>query len=407
MRRIKTSDVRVDPILGGLAAAVVVAGGGLFAYGSSAGDAAPVSAQVPSTAGADRVDTRALSLVERTDALGAAPTLSAERLLARARSASARGSDVDPFGAKGTSRPGLSSALAANGSPAGRGSVGAAASATLAAAGSSSAATGTSASGAGSSSSATGSSVPGTDAGRAPGATKAGSDRAARRKAAAEELSALAGALSLFCDSDRGGAKDRAELTRLVTSTIRLARRTGDPAGSSSQLSSIALIMRAAGKCDDDPGLLRQVERLVDEAGRLVGDDTPTIKKPPAIKPTPVRNTDRVSLRIVTPSARRVRSKASVGVLVPTTRTAVARVVRASSSGEVVTLRLRQGTTLPKPQSRGTRCIERYPDGGRTCRMVRVRTGRTVVIRGLGEDPTMTAVRVLSVWRDGERIAGR
>jgi hypothetical protein len=116
----------------------------------------------------------------------------------------------------------------------------------------------------------------------------------------------------------------------------------------------------------------------------------------------------RISLRIKTDEGRSARSRRSLGLLVPSRSEAVARVVEVSSSNRVVTLRLRSGAALTGKQSEGTRCTQRLSGGG--CRLVRVRTGRTAVIRGPraadGTPGAVTALRILTVWRGGVKVAG-
>jgi hypothetical protein len=116
----------------------------------------------------------------------------------------------------------------------------------------------------------------------------------------------------------------------------------------------------------------------------------------------------RISLRIKTEEGRSARSKRSLGLLVPSRSEAVARVVAVSSSNRVVTLRLRSGAALTGKQSKGTKCTQRLSGGD--CRLVRVRTGRTAVIRAPraadGTPGAVTALRILTVWRGGVKVAG-
>ncbi|WP_026911854.1 hypothetical protein [Patulibacter minatonensis] len=117
----------------------------------------------------------------------------------------------------------------------------------------------------------------------------------------------------------------------------------------------------------------------------------------------------KVTLRIATQKRRTTVNKRSLGLLVPTTTTSVARVVEVSSSNRVVTLRLRSGAYLTGKQSKGTMCVQRLRTGSKDCRLIRVRTGRTAVIRAprtaKGKNGAVTALRVLSVWRGGFKLA--
>jgi hypothetical protein len=119
------------------------------------------------------------------------------------------------------------------------------------------------------------------------------------------------------------------------------------------------------------------------------------------------RRPARVSLRIKTPRGTATRSRRSIGLLVPNETQSVARVVAVSKSNEVVTLRLRTGAALTGTQSKGTRCTQRLRSGA--CRLVRVRTGRTAVIRAprtaKGTQGAVTALRVIGVWRGGFTVA--
>lgn len=116
----------------------------------------------------------------------------------------------------------------------------------------------------------------------------------------------------------------------------------------------------------------------------------------------------RISLRIKTDAGVSTRSKRSMGLLVPTSTRTVARIIGVSRSNQVVTLRLRKGAVLAGKQSKGTRCVERTGSGD--CRLVRVRTGRTAVIRAResasGRPGTVTALRVTAIWRGGYKVAG-
>ncbi|EHN08739.1 hypothetical protein PAI11_44450 [Patulibacter medicamentivorans] len=118
----------------------------------------------------------------------------------------------------------------------------------------------------------------------------------------------------------------------------------------------------------------------------------------------------RVSMRVKTSSARDSRSRLKLGTLLPNSKHAVARIVDVSASGRVVTLRLDRGVTLPGPQSKGTVCVQRFTTGKRSCRLVHVRAGRTVVLRAperRGEPGDVTALRILSVWRGTVRMTAR
>jgi hypothetical protein len=83
--------------------------------------------------------------------------------------------------------------------------------------------------------------------------------------------------------------------------------------------------------------------------------------------------------------------------------------VRVSESNRTVLLRLREGAALTGEQSAGTRCVQRR-SGSSSCLLVRVRTGRTAVIAApgtaAGRPGAVTALRVLSVWRGGTKVAG-
>ncbi|MDO9408241.1 hypothetical protein [Patulibacter sp.] len=116
----------------------------------------------------------------------------------------------------------------------------------------------------------------------------------------------------------------------------------------------------------------------------------------------------KISLRVNTASGRSTRSKRSMGLLVPSSTKTVARVVGVSRTNQVVTLRLREGAALTGKQSKGTRCVERLSSGD--CRLVRVHTGRTAVIRAPrsagGRPGAVTALRVTAIWRGGYKVAG-
>lgn len=121
------------------------------------------------------------------------------------------------------------------------------------------------------------------------------------------------------------------------------------------------------------------------------------------------RASTRVSLRIVRGARRQARSKLALGTTVPSKRVALARIQSVSDSGKVVTLRLAEGLSLPGKQSAGTTCLKRFALGDKPCKVVRVRAGRTVVLQEpgrKGREGTITAVRVLTVWRSGKKIAG-
>ncbi|MEV4418832.1 hypothetical protein AB0L40_02515 [Patulibacter sp. NPDC049589] len=117
----------------------------------------------------------------------------------------------------------------------------------------------------------------------------------------------------------------------------------------------------------------------------------------------------KVTLRIATQKRRTTVSKRSLGLLVPNASSSVARVVKVNASNRVVTLRLRSGAFLTGPQSDGTMCIKRDTTGAKDCRLIRVRTGRTAVIRApntaKGRRGAVTAIRVLAVWRGGYKLA--
>lgn len=116
----------------------------------------------------------------------------------------------------------------------------------------------------------------------------------------------------------------------------------------------------------------------------------------------------KITLRVKTTSGRATRSKRSMGLLVPNSTSTVARVIRVSKSNNVVTLRLREGAALAGKQSKGTSCVQRLSSGD--CRLVRVRTGRTAVIRApesaSGKPGAVTALRVMAIWRGGYKVAG-
>lgn len=115
----------------------------------------------------------------------------------------------------------------------------------------------------------------------------------------------------------------------------------------------------------------------------------------------------KISLRVATKSGKSTRNRRSMGLLVPNPTRSVARVVSVSRTNRVVTLRLREGAHLTGKQSKGTMCVERLRSGD--CRLVRVRTGRTAVIRAprtaAGRPGAVTALRVLAVWRGGLKLA--
>lgn len=116
----------------------------------------------------------------------------------------------------------------------------------------------------------------------------------------------------------------------------------------------------------------------------------------------------KITLRVKTTSGRATHSKRSMGLLVPNATSTVARVIRVSKSNNVVTLRLREGAALAGKQSKGTSCVQRLSSGD--CRLVRVRTGRTAVIRApesaSGKPGAVTALRVMAIWRGGYKVAG-
>lgn len=114
----------------------------------------------------------------------------------------------------------------------------------------------------------------------------------------------------------------------------------------------------------------------------------------------------KVTLRIADRTGRSTRSKRSLGYPVPSATRFVAKVAAVSRNNEVVTLRLRSGAALTGEQSPGTRCTQRVAG---ECRLVRVRTGKTAVIRGpetpSGRRGPVTAVRILTIWRGGFKMA--
>jgi len=117
----------------------------------------------------------------------------------------------------------------------------------------------------------------------------------------------------------------------------------------------------------------------------------------------------RVSIRIVDVKGRRARSKLRVGTKLPSKASSIAQIAEVSEKGGIVTLRLPQGLELPRPQSKGTVCVSRFSLGVKSCRLVRVRAGKTVVLRQPGRrrsQDRVTALRILAVWRDGRKIAG-
>jgi hypothetical protein len=384
-RRLPNPDVRIDPVIGGVVGALVIVGGGLAVYGTSQKADEAAATTPPAITQADASTDRALAAVRDAERLGAVVS---QPTIVEARAASARGLRVDPFRGKGVAK---ASAAGGAGATAGASGTTGSTTATASAAGSA-AKPGT-----------TGS----TGASSASTSSTAGADSAARMKDA-EQLIALTDTLGAFCTAERGGTKDRAELRQLVTLTIRFARRVEGAPQASRLLSATSQLMLASQGCNGDEVLLDEIERLIVEAGRLIGMKGPQDEARPP-KDAPTERGDRVSLRIVTQAGRRARSRAEFGLLVPTPSTALARVTESSSTGRVVLIRLRQGVTLHGPQSAGTKCIEHHPESSQDCRIVRVRTGRTAVLRAPSADGNgpIAAIRILSVWRDGRQIAGK
>lgn len=162
--------------------------------------------------------------------------------------------------------------------------------------------------------------------------------------------------------------------------------------------------------------LAKRARAQADAAGSAAGGTTAAAKPATSAATASSKATGRraaatkpaqVTLRIADRTGRVTRSKRNLGYLVPNAQRAVARVVAVSSSNEVVVLRLSRGAALTGKQSSGTRCVKRRSAGG--CELVRVRTGRTAVIRAAdtpsGRRGPVTAVRILTVWRGGYKMA--
>jgi hypothetical protein len=134
---------------------------------------------------------------------------------------------------------------------------------------------------------------------------------------------------------------------------------------------------------------------------------TSTPAKAPSARQLAASKPAKISLRVATTSGRSTRRQRPMGLLVPSPAKAVARVLSVSKDNKTVTLRLKTGATLNGKQSSGTRCVKRVSTG---CQLVHVRTGRTVVIRAResasGRRGAVTALRVLSIWRGGYKLAG-
>lgn len=194
------------------------------------------------------------------------------------------------------------------------------------------------------------------------------------------------------------------------------ATASASPASSSTAAAARAQATAASGKSDAANAAVQTATGGNTNAGTATGGSTTAkatgggsaadakavARRLAAAKPA------KVTLRVVSVKRRTTMNKRSLGLLVPGTTGSVARVVKVSPSNRVVTLRLRTGAALTGKQSPGTRCVERV-EGTGACRLITVHTGNAAVIKApktpAGRPGAITALRVLSVWRGGQKVA--
>lgn len=241
----------------------------------------------------------------------------------------------------------------------------------------------------------------------------------ADRIGTAPQRSAAAAARAAARASERGAARD--PFSKALAKAKRTAEGgSGAPAASSAGTSAASSSVSSSGKTAAPTVSASATPSTATPSTGVSTTPAVTPKRPAGVGggseadhakavADARRASTRVSLRIVRGARRQARSQLALGTTVPSKRIALARIQSVSDSGKVVTLRLAEGLSLPGKQSAGTTCLKRFALGDKPCKVVRVRAGRTVVLQEpgrKGREGTITAVRVLTVWRSGKKIAG-